>query len=282
MFKKLTLLFVFLVGTYAAFAQTYPPKSTTLVTDYTNTLSEGDKQQLENKLVAFNDSTSTQIAVVMIKSVGDYDIAEYAVGLGRNWGIGQKGKNNGLLILVAVDDHKVTIQTGYGLEGAVPDAITSQIIENDIKPSFRQNDYYGGLDSATNDIIKYSKGEYKVDTTAKARNSNNNNVVRHNDGGGGGGIIIFIIIVVVILIIVFRGRGGGGGGQIIGGRGGASPFWWFLAGDILGGSGRGGWGSGGDSGGGSGFGGGGDSGGGGGFGGFGGGSFGGGGSSGSW
>ena len=270
MFKKLTLLFVFLIGTLAVFAQTYPPKSKTLVTDYTNTLSEGDRQQLENKLVAFNDSSSTQIAVVMIKSVGDYDIAEYAVGLGRNWGIGQKGKNNGLLILVAVDDHKVTIQTGYGLEGAVPDATTSQIIENDIKPRFRQNDYYGGLDAATSDIIKYTKGEYKADTTAQSRNSNNNNV-NHNSNGGGGGIIFFIIIVVVILIIVFRGRGGGGGGQIIGGRGGASPFWWFLAGDILGGSGRGG-----------GWGGGGDSGGGGGFGGFGGGSGGGGGASGGW
>ena len=266
MFKKLTLLFVFLVGTSAAFSQTYPPKSNTLVTDYTNTLSEGDRQQLENKLVAFDDSSSTQIAIVLIKSVGDYDIAEYAVGLGRNWGIGQKGKNNGLLILAAIDDHKVTIQTGYGLEGAVPDAITSQIIENDIKPHFRQNDYYGGLDAATSDIIKYSKGEYKADKKAQQQ--------KDKDNSGGGGIIFFIIIVVVIIIIVFRGRGGGGGGQIIGGRGGASPFWWFLAGDILGGSGRGGggWGGGGSSGGG----------GGGGFGGFGGGSFGGGGSSGSW
>ena len=276
MFKKLTLLFVFLVGTFAAFSQTYPPKSNTLVTDYTNTLSEGDKQQLENKLVAFDDSSSTQIAIVLIKSVGDYDIAEYAVGLGRNWGIGQKGKNNGLLILAAIDDHKVTIQTGYGLEGAVPDAITSQIIENDIKPHFRQNDYFGGLDAATNDIIKYTKGEYKADKQP----ANQNNTRNQNSNGGGGGIIFFIIIVVVILVIVFRGRGGGGGGQIIGGRGGASPFWWFLAGDILGSSGRGGggWG-GGDSGS---FGGGDSGGGGGGFGGFGGGSFGGGGSSGSW
>jgi uncharacterized protein len=266
MFKKLTLLLVFLVYGVTGFSQTYPPKSNTLVTDYTNTLSEGDRQQLENKLVAFDDSSSTQIAVVLIKSVGDYDIAEYAVGLGRNWGIGQKGKNNGLLILAAIDDHKVTIQTGYGVEGAVPDAITSQIIEKDIKPHFRQSDYYGGLDAATSDIIKYTKGEYKADKKSK-----------HQESGGGGGIVVFIIIIIVILVIVFRGRGGGGG-QIIGGRGGASPFWWFLAGDILGGSGRGG----GGWGGGGGFGGGSSGGGGGGFGGFGGGSFGGGGSSGSW
>lgn len=261
MFKKLLLFFVLLVSGFLAFSQDFPERSNTLVTDYTNTLSAGDKQKLEDKLVAFNDSSSTQIAIVLIKSVGDYDIAEYGVQLGRKWGIGQKGKNNGLLILAAIDDHKVTIQTGYGVEGAVPDAITSQIIQRDIRPHFKQNDYYGGLDAATDHIIQYTKGEYKADKK------------KHDDGGGGaGGIGVLIIIVVVILIIIFRNRGGGG--QIIGGRGSASPFWWFLAGSMLGGGNRGGGGWGGGSGGGGG--------GGGGFGGFGGGSFGGGGSSGSW
>jgi len=264
MFKKLFFFFALLVTGYTAFAQDFPPKPNTLVTDYTNSLSEGDKQQLENKLVAFNDTSSTQIAIVLIKSVGDYDINEYTTQLGRKWGVGQKGKNNGLLILAAMDQHKVSIQVGYGLEGAVPDIITHQIIENDIKPHFRNNDYYGGLDAATTDIIKYTKGEYKADK--KPDDSNSGNV--------GGGIVTLIIIVIFILIFIFRNRGGGG--HIIGGRGGASPFWWFVAGDILGSSGRGG-GWGGGSGGG--FGGGG---GGGGFGGFGGGSFGGGGSSGSW
>jgi uncharacterized protein len=262
MLKKLLLLVMVMGFAIAAFSQDFPAKPNTLVTDYTNTLSAGDKQQLENKLVAFDDTSSTQIAIVLIKSVGDYDINEYGTELGRKWGIGQKGKNNGLLILAAIDDHKVTIQVGYGLEGAVPDVITHQIIEQDIKPHFRQNDYYGGLDVATSDIIKYTKGEYKAD----AKPAQNN-----RQGSSGGGIIFFIIIVVFILIAVFRGRGGGGG-QIIGGRGSASPFWWFLAGDILGGAGRGG----------GGWGGGGFGGGGGGFGGFGGGSFGGGGSSGSW
>jgi len=268
MFKKIVLLFVFLLGSIAAFSQDFPAKPNTLVTDYTNTLAPEDRQRLEDKLVAFDDTSSTQIAIVLIKSVGDYDIDEYGTELGRKWGIGQKGKNNGLLILAAIDDHKVTIQVGYGLEGAVPDVITQQIIQQDIRPHFRQNDYYGGLDLATTHIIQYTKGEYK----AEAKPPQNNN---HS---GGGGAIIVIIIVIVILVSIFRNRGGGGG-QIIGGRGGASPFWWFLAGDVLGGMGNrgggGGWGGGG------GFGGGGDSGGGG-FGGFGGGSFGGGGSSGSW
>jgi uncharacterized protein len=262
MFKKILLLFVLLGCVAAAFSQNFPPKPNTLVTDYTGTLSATDQQQLESKLVAYDDTSSTQIAIVLIKSVGDYDIKEYAAELGRTWGIGQKGKNNGLIILAAISDHKIAIQVGYGLEGAVPDVITHQIIQQDVLPHFRQNDYYGGLDLATTDLIKYSKGEYKADNKPQNRQSS----------GGGGGVVFFIIIVIIILIFIFRGRGGGG--QVIGSRGGASPFWWFLAGDMLGGGGRG-WGGGG-----GGFGAGG--GGGGGFGGFGGGSFGGGGSSGSW
>ena len=264
MFKKFILIFGLLITCSYAWSQQFPPKPNTLVADFTNTLSADNKQQLENKLVAFNDSTSTQVAVVIIKSVGDYDINEYGTLLGRNWGIGQKDKNNGILVLVALNDRKVSIQTGYGAEGALPDAITNRIIQEDIKPNFRNGDYYAGLDKATDDIIKYTKGEYKADPNQKRAKQKS---------GGSFGIIIFIVI--IVLVLVFRNRGGGGGGQVIGGRGGASPFWWFLAGSMLGNSGRGGSDWGGFSGGGGGSGGGG-------FGGFGGGSFGGGGSSGSW
>src|SRR6476619_1648992 len=96
---------------FTAFSQEIPEKSNTLVTDYTNTLAEGDKQKLESKLVAFNDSSSTQIAVVIMKSTGEYEIGDYALQLGRKWGIGQKEKNNGILVLVALEDRKMTIQT---------------------------------------------------------------------------------------------------------------------------------------------------------------------------
>ena len=264
MLKKILIFLSLSVFGIVVFAQQLPPKSATLVTDYTNTLSAGDKQQLESKLVAYNDSTSTQIAVVILKSVGDYDINDYGQKLGRAWGIGTKGKNNGILILVALGDRKETIQTGYGAEGAVPDVTTHEIIQNDMNPRFKQGDYAGGLNAAADDLFKYMKGEYKAPKKVQAQ----------SDSSGGGGISVVIFIIVIILIIIFRGRGGGG--QIIGGRGGASPFWWFLGGALLG-RGSGGWG--GFSGGG---GGGGDSGGGGGFGGFGGGDFGGGGSSGSW
>ncbi|MCR8560949.1 TPM domain-containing protein [Mucilaginibacter sp. BJC16-A38] len=268
MFKKLILFCAFLLIAFIGFSQDLPPKSNTLVTDYTNSIGDEQKALLEHKLVTFADSTSTQIAVVMIKSVGAYDINDYAQRLGRAWGIGEKGKNNGIIILVAVTDRKVAIQTGTGAEGAVPDITTHEIIQNDITPRFKQGDYYGGLDAGTDKLMQYMKGEYKSDKKAKQA-----------DDDGGSPIGFIIIIVVVILIIVFRSRGGGGG-HIIGSRGGASPFWWFLGGAMLG-RGSGGWGgfSNGDGG----FGGGssgGDSGGG--FGGFGGGDFGGGGSSGSW
>jgi uncharacterized protein len=264
MLKKLTILFSIMLIGIMAFSQQVPPKPHALVVDSTNTLSARDLQSLENKLVAYNDSTTTQIAVVILHNSHGDDINDYARKIGEEWGVGQKGKNNGIVILVALDEHKVSIQTGYGAEAAVPDIITHQIIENDIVPRFKQSDYYGGLDAATDDVIKYMKGEYKAENST-ARND--------QDSSGGGGVFLVIFIVIIILIVIFRGRGGGG--QVIGGGG--SPWLWFLGGALLG-RGSGGWG--GFSGGGGGFGGGG--GGGGGFGGFGGGGFGGGGSSGSW
>ena len=257
---KAYLLFALLVLTTPIFGQEFPEKPTHLVSDYTNTLSENEINQLESKLVAFNDSTTTQIAVVIIKSLGGYDIADYSVRLAEKWGIGGSKNNNGVLVLASLGDRKVTIQTGYGVEGALPDAIARRIIENEIKPDFRSGNYFGGIDKGTNAIISYTKGEYKADPVKK-------------DGQKSGGKSIFLIIIVIIIIIIISRRGGGGN-QIIGSRGGASPFWWMLMGAGLGrGSGGGGFG---------GFGGGGGSSGGGGFGGFGGGSFGGGGASGDW
>ncbi|WP_379084603.1 TPM domain-containing protein [Pedobacter sp. UC225_65] len=258
--KKLIILLLLTLSYSFGFGQDFPAKSNTIVNDYTQTLTASQKQQLEQKLVAFDDSTSNQIAVVILKSVGDYDINEYALELGRKWGIGGKGKNNGVILLIAIGDRKLSIQTGYGLEGALPDIYTKRIIENDIKPFFKEGDYYAGIDAGTNSIISLIKGEYKNDKP-KAKS-----------GGGKGSAGFIIIIIVIIIAIILRKGGGGGGSQVIGGRGVADALFWSM---LLGGgrnSGGGGFGGG--------FGGG--SSGGGGFGGFGGGSFGGGGSSGSW
>jgi len=254
-----TIILVFL--SLALRAQTFPEKPNRLVNDYTQTLSPDQVNQLEQKLVAFDDSTSTQIAVVLIKSLEGFDIADYGVRLAENWGIGGAKNNNGVLLLVSLGDRKVTIQTGYGVEGALPDAITKRIINTEITPNFKSGDYFAGLDQGTNAIIAFTKGEYKNDAPRKG--------VKKKSSG-----FAFVFIMIIIILLAIK-KGGGGGSEVIGGRGSASPFWWLLMGSQMGRGSGGGFG--GFSGGGDGFGGGG-----GGFGGFGGGSFGGGGSSGSW
>ncbi len=248
-----------------AFGQEFPPRPNQLVNDYTHTLSPAEIAALEQKLVAFDDSTSTQIAVVLMKSVGAYDIADYTARLAEKWGVGGGKNNNGVVLLAALEDRKVSIQTGYGVEGVLPDAIAKRIIENELKPDFRQGNYYGGIDKATDAIIAYTKGEYKNDQPRK-----------QNSRSGSFPLILILIVIIVIVIVITGRKGGGGGGRVIGSRGGADVLWWSL---LAGGLGRGG-NSGRGFGGGGGFGGG--SSGGGGFGGFGGGSFGGGGASGSW
>ncbi|HXH99420.1 MAG TPA: TPM domain-containing protein [Sphingobacteriaceae bacterium] len=261
MYFRHLLLYIFLLSTVSVSGQTFPAKPDKLVNDYTNTLSAAEISALEQRLVTFADSTSTQIAVVLIQSLDGYEISDYASRLAHSWGIGEANKDNGVLVLASLGDRKVTIQTGYGVEGALPDAISKRIIENEIKPYFKQGNYFQGLESGTNAIISYTKGEYKSDKKQPA-------------SGKSGNKTFFIIIIVIILIIISkRGGRGGGGGQVISSRGAASPFWWLLMGSGMGRSSGGGWGGGSGGFGGSG---------GGGFGGFGGGGFGGGGASGSW
>lgn len=240
-----------------------PPNPPKLVVDFTNTLTADQADFIERKLVAFDDTTSTQIAVVIVPSTDGQDVAQYAVDLGRKWGIGGSKFNNGVLLLIAKNDHRLNIATGYGVEGALPDITAKHIIDEEIVPNFKGDDYFRGIDEGTDAIIQAVKGEYhevrKKSTSGKA--------------GGGISVIIFIII----LVIVLSARGGGGkGGGFMSRRGYRDIIGPMILSDLLGGGRRGG---GGWSGGGGGWSGGG---GGGGFGGFGGGSFGGGGASGSW
>ncbi len=249
----------------AAQAQDIPPRPNPprLVNDLAHVMQPQEADALERKLVAYDDSTSSQLAVVTVPTIGDNDLFDYAQKLYESWGIGRKGKNNGLLILVAVKEHKVRIHTGYGLEGAVPDALAKRIGDNTLAPAFKQNQYYAGLDRGTDQLIALAKGEYKADP-ADARPRGR----RHRDSSGSGPIF-WIIIGVLVLVFLLRARGGGGRGGRGGLGGGFMPP--IIFGDFSGGRGVFG-------GGGGGFGGGG----GGGFGGFGGGSSGGGGSSSSW
>ena len=229
-------------------AQTFPEKSNRLVNDYVGVLTSEESIALENKLVAYNDSTSTQLAIVIIQSLEGYEVSDYATRLAEAWGVGQKDKDNGVMLLVAIADKKITIQTGYGLEGVLPDAICKRIIENEIKPAFKKSNFYAGIDNASTAIFKFAAGEYKADHYKKKK------------GVPFGLILVIFIVAVVVMSRSKRNY------QTIGGRGGMGGFFPpFIGG---GGSSRGSWGD--------------FSGGGGGFGGFGGGSFGGGGASGSW
>lgn len=262
--RFLPLIFILLsLGGFAQIDKYVParPSPARLVNDFAGTLTEEQKTELERKLVRYDDSTSNQVAVVIIPTVGEYPIEDVALHILREWGVGNKDKNNGIVILVARDDHKVRIEVGYGLEGAIPDITAKSIIDNDIVPAFREENYYRGLDRATDNIIKAAAGEYKA---PKGYGS------KLRKGVGLGAILFFIILFIILGSI---GRRGGGGGMMS--RRGYGDFWtgWIL-GNILSGGSRGG---GGWSGGGGGW-----SGGGGGFGGFGGGSGGGGGASGSW
>ncbi len=164
-----SFIFLFAIFTIAAFGDDFPARSSTIVTDYTNTLSSEEKQALENILVDFNDSTSSQVAIVMMSSVGNYDISDYAVQLYNKWGIGQREENNGILILVVKDDRKVFITTGYGMEGVLPDALCKRIVNNDILPNFKTGNYYEGLFDAVNSIMSIVKGEFTAEEYMKGR-----------------------------------------------------------------------------------------------------------------
>src|SRR5688572_24689245 len=173
------------------FAQENMPKRPSpprLVNDFTNTLTPAQVQDLENKLVAYDDTTSSQIAIVLINSLEGYDIAEYGLKLGRDWGIGGKEFSNGILLLVAVDDRKVRIEVGYGLEGAVPDITSKHIIEESITPNFKQGNYYRGLDQGTDDIIRAAAGEYKAPASYGKKK-----------GKTGFGVILAMIILFIFL-----------------------------------------------------------------------------------
>ena len=226
-----------------------PPNPPRLVNDYTGTLTASQISTLEHKLVAYNDSTSTQILVLIVDDLQGYSVEQYATEIGHSWGVGQKGKNNGAVILVkpkkGSERGQVNISPGYGMEEYVTDATAKRIIEKEMIPAFQENDYYTGIDNAVNVIMDLCSGKFTQE--------------EYTDDGFPLWLIILIIIAIVIVLSKFSDNNGqnysGGGHRTI----------WIPMGGGFGGGGFGGGGFGG-----------------GGFGGFGGGGFGGGGASGSW
>lgn len=230
-----------------------PPR---LLVDYTGILNASERTTLENKLVSFNDTTSNQILVILTNDLYGHDIETFASGIGDKWGVGQADLDNGVVLVVKpkIGNSRglAFISVGYGLGGAIPDITAGHIVDYEMIPYFKNNDYYGGLDAATTVLMELAAGEYTSDEYAKAK------------GGGLWALAPFLFFIIIFVLISRLSRRS----RTIGSRP-MSPWTALLLGGMMGsGGGRSGWG--GSSGGGSGFGG------------FGGGGFGGGGAGGSW
>jgi len=237
-FRFSCLSFLLVLSIFSFAQRAVPEHGGVWVHDEANVLSAATIAQLESVLKAERDSTSNQIAVLIVPSLEGDDIDSYGIRVADAWKIGQKDKDNGAILLIAIQDRKVRIEVGQGLEGVLTDAMSSRINRNEIAPRFRQGDYDGGVVAGVSAIIQTIKGQYvNTDPTPHRKRS-------------GRSPWLTVLFIIVLLIVVSRRRGGGG----IGG------YW--AAGTLLGGGFRGGndsWGSGSDYGGGGSFGGGGSS-----------------------
>jgi uncharacterized protein len=249
--SPIILLLALLVGivapTHSRAAEVIPPKPDRYFNDYAGVVSKDAAFRFNEQLAQFERETSNQIVVAVFPQMqSDSSIEDYTYRVKETWHVGQKGRNNGAVLFVFVQDHKMYIQVNYGLEGALPDATAFDITEYQIKPRFRANDYEGGLAAGIDSILKAIRGEYKG--TGKTV------LQRHSDSSGTvGGLVFFIIFVIVLILIARASRkrgytyssfggpfiggwsGGSGGGWSSGGGGGG--FSGFMGGGGIGGGG---------------------------------------------
>jgi uncharacterized protein len=223
-----------LLATNAQAAEVIPPKPDRYFNDYAGVISKQAADRFNEQLAQFERETSDQVVVAVFpKMQSDSDIADYTQRVAQAWGVGQKERRNGVVLFVFIQDRKMFIQAGYGLEGALPDITAFDITEYRVKPLFRSGNYEAGLATGIDLICKAIRGEYK---------GSGKTVAERNRGGGASGLLPFIIFIAVLIIIsrVIRrlggygyssGRGGpiflptgGGGGWSSGGGGGFSGF----------------------------------------------------------
>lgn len=163
-FLLFTLLFALLLPISALAQEDCLPKSSNrLVNDFTGTISGKQNKSLEEELRKFNRETSNQIVVIITNELCDYEPMEYATNIGHSWGVGQKEFDNGIVLLVSPKHRKTFIAVGYGLEGAIPDAIAKRIVNQELLPNFRNDDYYGGITAATGVLMQLAKGEINAE-----------------------------------------------------------------------------------------------------------------------
>jgi uncharacterized protein len=193
MMSKRIFLFTLLVGlilaTQAAFSLQIPEKPKGRVSDYAGLLTSDQIAQLDSQLQGYEEETTNQIAVAIFKSLEGESLEDFSIRLAERWKIGTR-KDNGVILLIFLDDRKLRIEVGYGLEGALTDAISSSIIRNDIAPRFRQGDYYGGIEAGIQKIIEATRGEYKAEPNAGNKSIGQSDIIFW-------GIIIFTLIFII-------------------------------------------------------------------------------------
>jgi uncharacterized protein len=227
------LAILFAVSSHAA--EVIPPKPDRYFNDYAGVVSNEAAYRFNEQLAQFERETSDQVVVAIFpKMQSDSDVADYTQRVAQAWGVGQKGRRNGVVLFVFIQDRKMSIQVGYGLEGALPDITAYDIRANHIQPYFRKGDYEAGLATGIDLICKAIRGEYK---------GSGEIVTEQHRGSGVSGLLPFLIFVIVLIIIsrlvrrlggygyssgrggpVFLPMGGGGGGWSSGGGGGFSGF----------------------------------------------------------
>jgi uncharacterized protein len=193
---KILVFFLFTQISFAQFTIPAKPDLQTSVYDYANVLSATEKSQLEEKLVRYSDSTTTQIVVITIESLKGEDVSQLATKWAQTWGLGQAKEDNGVIILVAKQERKIAINPGYGLEDRLTAGIGGEIIRNIIIPEFKAGSYYNGLDKGADALLDVFKGKYKG--TRKQTKQKNFPIVP------------IIIIVVIVLVLISRNKNSGG------------------------------------------------------------------------
>lgn len=202
-YKHIVLVF-FLIFNFTSFAQqdfSLKPGIEKSVYDNADMLNDSEEMRLRQKLETYADTTSTQIVIVTLTSLNGRYIATYATEWAEKWGIGQKGKDNGAIIMVSKEDKKITIQNGYGLETYLTDYNSKTIIDKIIQPAFRKGDFYKGFDEATTAMFQLLDGKFEAD---KLNHKPKNNL----------GIFVYLsalFFVVILIIVIIRSRGGGHG-----------------------------------------------------------------------
>jgi uncharacterized protein len=195
-FVIMAVCFLFTQIGFAQYKIPAKPELQTSVYDYANLLSATEKTQLEEKLVRYSDSTSTQIVVITVESLQNEDVSALATRWGQTWGFGQAKEDNGTIILVAKVERKIAIQPGYGLEDRLTAGQGGEIIRNIIVPEFKSGSFYNGLDKGADAIFDVYKGKYKGE--------------RKTDKKKDIPVLPIIIIVIIILVLISRRKNNGG------------------------------------------------------------------------